>query len=46
MIPVDEFAEIEIGGGRVLTRLELRTVCDRYKAKAAIVDALQGPARR
>jgi hypothetical protein len=46
VIPVDEFAEVEIGGGRVLTRLELRTVCDLCKAKAAIVDALQGPAHR
>lgn len=41
LIPVDEFAEVEIKGMRVLTRDELRAVCDREKTKEKIVAALQ-----
>jgi hypothetical protein len=41
LIPVDEFAEVDLHGLKVLTREELRAVCDREKTKAAIVDALQ-----
>jgi hypothetical protein len=40
-IPVDEFAEVEIKGTRVLTREELREICDREKTKEAILKALQ-----
>jgi hypothetical protein len=40
-IPVDEFAEVEIKGMRVLTREELRAICDREKTKEAILKALQ-----
>ncbi len=43
LIPVDEFAEVELRGNRVLNREELRAICDRYKTKAAIIKALQGP---
>jgi hypothetical protein len=42
VIPVDEFAEIELAGLRTLTRQELRAACDRYKTKEAIVKALTG----
>ena len=41
LIPVDEFAEVEIRGGRVLTRAELRAVCDRARIKPKIVEALR-----
>ena len=41
VIPVDEFAEVEIMGGRVLTRAELRAICDRMKTKEKILEALQ-----
>ena len=41
MIPVDEFAEVEIQGGRVLTRGELRAICDRMKTKEKVVEALK-----
>jgi hypothetical protein len=41
LIPVDEFAEVELRGVRVLTREELRGICDREKTKVAIVNALQ-----
>jgi hypothetical protein len=41
LIPVDEFAEVELQGERVLTREELRMICDREKTKEAIVKALQ-----
>jgi hypothetical protein len=41
LIPVDEFAEVELKGLKVLTREELRTICDREKTKEAIVRALQ-----
>jgi hypothetical protein len=42
LIPVDEFAEIELSGLRSLTRQELRAACDRYKTKEEIVKALSG----
>jgi hypothetical protein len=42
VIPVDEFAEIELSGLRTLTRQELRAACDRYKTKEEIVKALTG----
>lgn len=41
LIPVDEFAEVTLKGRRVLTREELRSVCNQYKTKAAIVEALE-----
>ena len=41
LIPVDEFAEVELRGLRVLTREELRAICDREKTKAAILNALK-----
>jgi hypothetical protein len=41
LIPVDEFAEVELAGLRVLTREELRAVCDRAKTKAAILEELR-----
>lgn len=41
LIPVDEFAEIELAGLRVLTREELRAACDRRKTREAIVEELQ-----
>ncbi len=42
LIPVDEFAEVEIQGGRVLDRAELRAICDQAKTKAKIIEALKG----
>ena len=41
LIPVDDFAEIELKGMRVLTREELRAVCDRQKTKEAILKSLE-----
>jgi hypothetical protein len=41
VIPVDEFAEIELQGLRTLTRDELRAVCDREQTKEKIVAALR-----
>lgn len=41
VIPVDEFAEVEIKGTRVLNRKELRDLCDRFKTKEAIIKAIQ-----
>jgi hypothetical protein len=41
LIPVDEFAEVEVKGGRVLSRAEFRSICDRMKTKANIVEALE-----
>jgi hypothetical protein len=41
LIPVDEFAEVELPGLKVLTREELRAVCDREKTKEAILQALR-----
>jgi hypothetical protein len=43
LIPVDEFAEIELSGSKVMTREELRQVCDREKTKEAILAALAQP---
>jgi hypothetical protein len=40
VIPVDEFAEVELKGLRVLSREEFRTICDREKTKEAILKAL------
>jgi hypothetical protein len=40
VIAVDEFAEAEIRGLQPLTRTEFRQVCDAYKTKAEIVQAL------
>ena len=42
LIPVDEFAEIELSSSASLTRDELRTACDAHKTKEAIVVALTG----
>ncbi|MCE5267114.1 MAG: hypothetical protein LLG00_04440 [Planctomycetaceae bacterium] len=42
VIPVDDFAEIELPGPNVLSREELRSACDRYGTKEAIVRALSG----
>ena len=41
LIPVDEFAEVEIQGFHVLTREEYRAVCDRNQTKEAILEALR-----
>jgi len=41
LIPVDEFAEIELKGHRVFTREELRAICDRAKTREAILEALR-----
>jgi hypothetical protein len=41
LIPVDEFAEVEVKGGRVYTRAEFRAICDRMKTKSRIVEAMQ-----
>jgi hypothetical protein len=41
LIPVDEFAEIELKGLRTLTRDELRAICDREKTKEAVLAALR-----
>lgn len=40
VIPVDEFAEFELAGSSALTRDELRTACDRYRTKEAILHAI------
>jgi hypothetical protein len=45
LIPVDEFAEIELAGLKSLTREELRTICDREKTKEAILTAFGRPTR-
>jgi hypothetical protein len=41
LILVDEFAEVELRGNRVLNRQELRAVCNTQKTKEAIVSALE-----
>ncbi|HEV3024673.1 MAG TPA: hypothetical protein VGX76_19490 [Pirellulales bacterium] len=41
LVPVDEFAEVELRGVRTLSREELRAICDREKTKEAIVKALE-----
>jgi hypothetical protein len=40
LVPVDEFAEVEPRGDRVLTRKELRAACDAREEKGAIISAL------
>jgi hypothetical protein len=40
LIPVDEFAEVELQGLRVLTRKELRDICNAAVTKEAIMRAL------
>jgi hypothetical protein len=40
LIPVDEFAEVELGGNRVLTREELRDICSRHRTRLEILKAL------
>ena len=41
LIAVDEFAEVELKGNRVLNREELRAICDRERTKENILAALQ-----
>ncbi|MHC5542069.1 hypothetical protein ACYOEI_27935, partial [Singulisphaera rosea] len=41
VIPVDEFAEVELKGAKVLTRAELRALCDQQKTKDKILEALK-----
>ncbi|KFB70458.1 MAG: hypothetical protein AW09_004439 [Candidatus Accumulibacter phosphatis] len=41
LIPVDEFAEVELKGRRVLNREELQAICDKEKTKEAILDFLR-----
>jgi hypothetical protein len=41
LIAVDEFAEVELGGMHVLSREDLRAVCDREKTKEAVIAALR-----
>lgn len=41
LIPVDEFAEVELNGLRVFNRDEFRGLCDEAKTKEAIVRALR-----
>ena len=41
LVPVDEFTEVEVRGAKVLTRDELRALCDQHKTKDAIVKALR-----
>jgi hypothetical protein len=43
LIPVAEFAEVELNGYKMLTRDELKEICDREKTKEAIVKALRTP---
>src|SRR5262249_1381593 len=40
LIPVDEFAEVEVGGSSIPTREEFRALCDKESDKAGIVEAL------
>jgi hypothetical protein len=40
VIAVDEFAEFSLSGRQVMTRQELRALCDQHSTKAAIVKAL------
>jgi hypothetical protein len=41
LIPVDEYAELELPALKVLTRDELRQVCDREGSKENILQALR-----
>ncbi|MFO0910499.1 MAG: hypothetical protein U0794_19500 [Isosphaeraceae bacterium] len=43
VIPVDTFAEVEIPGGRVYDRNELRAICDKAQTREAIIEALTHP---
>jgi hypothetical protein len=40
LIPVDEFAEVELRGRGVMTREEFRALCDRERTREAILHAL------
>jgi len=40
VIAVDEFAEFELDGLDVLTRAELRKICDKHKTRKKILEAL------
>jgi hypothetical protein len=40
LIPVEDFAELELKGFRTLTRDQLRAACDQHRTKDAIVTAL------
>ena len=42
LIPVDEFAEVELRGAVSLSREELRHICDQAKTKEAIIEAIRG----
>ena len=41
LIPVDEFAEVELKGLRVLDRAEFRRICDEGKTREGIIGALE-----
>ncbi len=41
LIPIDEFAEVELKGRRVLNREELQAICDKEKTKEAILNFLR-----
>ncbi len=41
LIPVEDFAEVALPGWKVLTRDELRDICNRGRTKEAIIAALQ-----
>ncbi len=41
LIPVDEFAEVEVNADKIPNRAQLRALCDKYKTKEDIVKALQ-----
>jgi hypothetical protein len=45
VIPVDEFAEIDLPGLRTLTRRELRAACGHYQTKQEIITALTAAAQ-
>jgi hypothetical protein len=42
LLPVDEFAEVEVDADKIPNRAELSALCDKYKTKEDIVKALQG----
>lgn len=41
LIPVDEFAEVEVRASKIPNRAELRALCDKYKTKEKIIRALE-----
>ncbi len=41
LLPVDEFAEVELDGRRVVTRAELRALCDEERTREDILKALE-----